>query len=335
MRLGNDQEEEKLISFEHKFFVAMREGYFRKSSNGEPVYVIAMAGASEDSPEIVLPLNGIRREFKLDDDTPDGAMLKTVAESLNFIKVLWIGDPIPKEILTGEASWEVSDRDREIAYNRITLQLVNWMSGDERTVSNTAELLDLIESDEIKANINAAFGKAAESLGLGRDNKMEILDLIRALAEELAHIEALRNLFQEVKMIETKIRELHQVYNHDASVMDYLQPITRLIIFAAKEYQETFDQIDAQTGEIIAALRNIDAQLKYLHTARDNLYCRLVAWDEMFKLWQNQLVKRARKTEDLLRQTYQFLAPRFMQEDEWVLFSQLQNQKEMQTAMRW
>ena len=97
-----------------------------------------------------------------------------------------------------------------------------------------------------------------------------------------------------------------------------------------------FDQIDAQTGEIIAVLRNIGAQTKYIHQVRDDLYCRLIVWDEMFKLWKAQNASRSLQTEELLRKTYQFLAPRFMQEDKWVLFSQLQDKKgEMKTAMRW
>jgi len=334
---GSETSEEQVIKFDHPFFEKMKAGYFRKASDGVPVFVLQMAeNEGEDQPEVLLPFKGIKREFGMEEDSPDGAMLDMVAESLSFIKVLRIGDPIPLEVLTGEASWEVSARDRNIAYQRITLQLVTWMTGDELKASTPEDLMQLVENEEIKAKINEAFEEAAEKMGLGRDNKEEVVNLIGTLAEELAHIEALRSLFENVRMMEHKIRELRKVYSNEKGVLEYLQPITQLIIIAANEYQVLFDQIDAQTGEIIAVLRNIGAQTKYIHQVRDDLYCRLIAWDEMFKLWKAQNASRSMQTEDLLRKTYQFLAPRFMQEDKWVLFSQLQdNKKEMKTAMRW
>ena len=61
-----------------------------------------------------------------------------------------------------------------------------------------------------------------------------------------------------------------------------------------------------------------------------------MAWGDMFENWDRAFVKRSSDNEELLRKSYQFLAPRFMQVDEWVLFTQLQEgDKEMATAMRW
>ncbi|MBT5374226.1 MAG: hypothetical protein HOI33_11120 [Rhodospirillaceae bacterium] len=334
---SNAGSKDEVIKFDHPFFEKMKEGYFRKASDGVAVFVVKMAeDEGKDHPEVLLPFKGIKREFGMEEDSPDASMLDMVDESLKFIKVLRVGDAIPLEVLTGEASWEVSDRDRNIAYQRITLQLVTWMTGDEMKASSPEDLMQLVENEEIKTKINEAFEEAAEKMGLGRDNKEEVVNLIGTLAEELAHIEALRTRFEGVIMMVSKIRELGKVYSNEKGVLEYLQPITQLIIIAKNEYQALFDQIDAQTGEIIAVLRNIGAQTKYIHQVRDDLYCRLIVWDEMFKLWKAQNASRSLQTEELLRKTYQFLAPRFMQEDKWVLFSQLQDKKgEMKTAMRW
>ena len=82
-------------------------------------------------------------------------------------------------------------------------------------------------------------------------------------------------------------------------------------------------EADAQTAEIMDMLKNIDKQTEFIRNLRDDLYCRLMAWDEMFTAWEPIEMTRSEGDPNLLRETYRFLAPRFMQMDEWVLMTQL------------
>ncbi len=188
-----------------------------------------------------------------------------------------------------------------------------------------------------KEKVNQAFKEAATELGLGADQTEAVIKLIMTLAEKLSHIEALREQFQSVHMINDKIIKLKKTYGNEISVMEILNPVARLLIIAIKEYQDLFDQVDAKTGEIMAVLKNIGIQTQFIHQIRDNLYRRLRAWDKMFKAWEGTEPKRSRDIEELVRATYQFLAKRFMPVDEWVLFSQLQDGggSGVDTSMRW
>ena len=68
---------------------------------------------------------------------------------------------------------------------------------------------------------------------------------------------------------------------------------------------------------------------------RDDLYRRLKAWDKIFESWEEVTMSRSDDNEGLLRETYRFLAPRFMKTDDWVLYSQLLESDKTTTTMRW
>jgi hypothetical protein len=75
--------------------------------------------------EVLLPVPGIRREFQIDEESADEEMLDLVSSGLDYVKVLMPGDDLPPELLTGEASWEISEQHRTIARQRISMQLVS------------------------------------------------------------------------------------------------------------------------------------------------------------------------------------------------------------------
>ena len=95
-----------------------------------------------------------------------------------------------------------------------------------------------------------------------------------------------------------------------------------------EEFGEEFDMADGQTGEIISVLKNIGTQRDYIRSVRNYVYRRLVAWDELLRGWEREPGRMAETVPDLLRKTYQFLAPRYMQTDDWLLASQVQGNQE-------
>ncbi len=330
-----DDDGDPIISFDLGFFASVEGAYFRMSEQAEePVFVMDLG----ENNEVSLPLPGIMREFGIEEDSDDAKVLALVAEGLHYVKILRLGDKIPKELLTGEASWEVTDEHRKVAYQRITLQMVTWLSGDEITVTNPGELAQVAEDPKTKEKVKVAFNEAAEQLGFGADEAGvdQVISLIEKLAEEFAYIEALRDRHQLVLMMNGKIQELRKLYAHEKTIFEIVEPVGRLMLVAVKDYQNLFDQVDAQTGEIMAVLKNIDAQTKFVQKLRDDLYRRLVCWDEMFGIWKPAAILKSLTNESLLRRTYRFLAPRFMQVDDWILMNQLLEKKEeRKTEMVW
>ena len=85
------------VTFEHSVFNRVDDGVFRLSPDGEAVFAMRI-GETEAS----LSLPGIRREFGIEEGSADAIMLDLVIDALKFVQALRIGDPVPKELLTGE-----------------------------------------------------------------------------------------------------------------------------------------------------------------------------------------------------------------------------------------
>ncbi|HSV28344.1 MAG TPA: hypothetical protein VLL76_02265, partial [Candidatus Omnitrophota bacterium] len=270
-----------VIWFEHKFFQSFEDLYFRLTDSGEAVAVIKLA-----SNDAVLSFDGIKREFMLPDDSADAQMLNKVAEGLMFVRGLRPGEKLPKEILTREASWEPTDRHRRIAHQRLTMQLVTWLTGNEHIFTSAEELMQVAEDPQVKKNINLAFAEAAEALGLGRDRREEVVHYIESLAKELAYIEAERDIFAEIKKVDEKVQGFRRLYSSDRGMIETTDQVARLSQRALKVFQDYFDQVDAQTGEILAMLKNIDNQVDYIREVRDELHRRLIPWEDIIPIWK-------------------------------------------------
>jgi len=317
-------EPETTISFEHVFFRTVEGCYFKLlEDTGEAVMIMPIQNG-----DVSLKLGGIKNELNLKDDDHDAKVLDTIAEALKYVRGIKAGDPVPSELLTGRASWEVSPKDRETAHNRVTMQLVSWMSGDEMLLTEPDQLAQIVEDPKTREKINAAFIEAAESLGLGKDRREDVISLVSNLAEELAFIETLRVQLHKVEEIHELVIELEQKYKAEMSVMDVIQPVRRLFKIALDGLHDSFDEIDAQTGEILSVLKNIGAQTKFIRTVRDDLHSRLWAWEHQIEEWGTTMPKRSQHNEHLLDELYRFLAQRFLPTQEWELYTKAQDKTE-------
>ncbi len=320
-----------VVAFQHPFFTAVENGHFRLSEgNEEPSFVIRL---SED--DVVLPLGGISREFGIAEDSADGKMLAQVSEALHYVKLLRIGHPLPKEVTTGEASWEIAEEHMVAAYQRLTLQLASWMTGSEHMFTSREELSQIADDPKTRDSINAAFAEAANKLGLGADGGEQVVQMIEGLAGELAHIEALRDRFHGVIRMLEKAKALRRVYANEASVRENADACVRMLTIAVPSYQQIFEVVDAQTSEIMAALKNIDSQRDFIRTIRNDLYKRLSAWTEVLEAWEQIEPLHSRYNEEWLAKTYRFLAPRFLKVDEWELHTRFESHQERKTERQW
>ncbi len=307
------------VSFEHSFFHRVNDIYFKNDDTlGEAIAVVKLGEET-----VSLPLNGIRREFNLS-GTADGTMLSILSKALRYVSALRIGDPIPSEIINRKASWEPDARHKQIAYHRLAMQVLGWLSGDEHIITDPEELLQVAGDPMFRKKINDAFSEAAEHLGLGRENKEQVTHILAELAHELSYIEAMRDQFKQMEIMDRKIQELRRIYGNSRTVLEVADPCARLMESALTQFRQLFEQADAQTGEIMGVLKNIDQQKSFIQDVRDDLHVRLLAWQEMLEHWHHQPVRRGEAAEKLLNETYRFLAPRFMAVDEWAMMTKLQ-----------
>ncbi|MQX36442.1 hypothetical protein [Roseospira navarrensis] len=307
------------VQFEHVFFHKVDDLYFCLEHGTEQPLAVVSLGEEKLS----LPFPGIQREFKIEPGSRDGVMLSLLAKGLKYVKGLRIGDPVPKEVTSGEASWSPKEKHKQIAYHRLAMQLLGWLSGDEHVISNPDELMQVAGDPTFRKQVNDAFGEAARALGL--PNKEAVTEMIQGLSHELAYIEALRDEFAAMQRMLRKTELLRRLYKDEHSQLETANSLIRLVTLAVADFGERFETVDAQTGEIMAALKNLDTVKSYLHKQRDDLRARLVAWGDLLVKWNNHPMKPGRETEDLMLETFRFLAPRYMPVDEWVMMSRLQD----------
>lgn len=295
----------------HQVFTMLGAVSFRRArADGTPVMVVTLGDR-----EAVVPLRALQREFGIGDDSADGRMLGLIAESLDYVCGLSLGDKLPSEVLTGRASWEPSAEHKRLAMNIIRLQLLSWIDPEAADPAKGDPLLRLENEPALRQQVQLAFERAATELGL--PDRDAVVALVQELAGELAYIEALRDrLLRPVQAITNRLERLMAAYRGDSQRQESASRVTRLAITARQTFQERFDELAAQTGEVMSALRNMESQQAFIRSIRDQLYREQRAWQPILDGWAAS--DPAEEVPwDLIMRTYQFLAPRYMPVTEW------------------
>jgi len=303
------------FAFEHKVF-SVEGCYFTANNKGEkPKFLMPMG---EELASIAL--GSLRQEFSIADDSSDGRLLEIVAKSLKYVQEIRPNDSIPQELLDGSASWSVEERHRTAAHARIKIQLATLMTGREDQVIQTDQIEQLIDDPEIKRRVQQAFGLVAKKLGLGPDQKQEIVNKIEHLGHELSFIEGLRERFTAITDIPPKIESLSRFYGNQTTTWEELNRVRVLLREAITDIETVFDIVDAQTCEVMTVLRSFDRHVDYIREARDDLHRRFMNWDDVIEPWQSEAgTERSDEVEQLIRQSYRLLAQKFPQTQEWAL----------------
>ncbi len=304
---------------QHRLFNRFGDPLFRRAeTDGTPVMVVLLGER-----EAALPLRALQREFDIPDDTDDGRMLALIAASLDFVTSLRLGDALPAEVLSGEASWEPSPQHLRLADARLRLQLAAWLragTAEDRSAIAPQGLIAAADAPAMRQAVDEACLRAAELLKLtGPD---AVPPMLEALAQELAYVEALRErLLQPVQAIASKLTRLAHGWRGDAAQLEKLTQVRRLNVTALRRIGGRFEELDAQTGEVLAALRNLDSQRTFIRSNRDWLYRTLRAWQPLLLEWENVGFAFDDQVRAALEHAYRFLAPRFMPVTEWLAAS--------------
>jgi hypothetical protein len=305
------------FAFEHKVFT-VKDAVFRLSQNEEPLFRVELGDLKAG-----ISISSLRNEFGIKPDSEDGKLLDLIEKALRFVKEIHPGDSIPKELLDGSCSWTVEDRHRKLAHNRMTVQLVSWLTGGDADVADTTNLEKIANDPETKQRVQKAFAEAAEKIGLGRDRAAEVIDRFETLARELSYIEALRERFQHVRLIMVKLSEMSQIYKQERAIIEELVRVQMLMRNPDGEFQNDFGLVDAHTSEIVNMLKKIDMQLAFIRSNRDDLHYKLMKWDDLIEKWETTKIERGEGLENLMRATYRFVAQHYPLRSNW----QLQNKR--------
>ncbi len=299
------------FAFEHKIF-GVKGAHFKLTHDTKEAALFVELGEMKGA----IPIRSICQEFGIDKDSTDAELLNTISSSLKFVREIHPNDSIPTEILDGSASWCIEEIHKQVARGRITMQLISWLAGSEEIITNMGELEAIANDPSTKEKVQNAFKEIAAKLGITKDDVVEkVDDVIR----ELAYIEALRDHYSHIKKISNNIDRLRTVYKRDRGMIEDLSRIYALIEPVINGFDSTFDEMDAQTCEVLTILKNYAPTIEHIRRIRDDLHQRFMIWDDMIEGWKNLSAEEDPLVERQLKVTYRFLAQNFIQAQTWRL----------------
>jgi len=299
------------FDFEHKVFSLPGAFFALDPTNKEPVLNILLGDL-----KAALPFNTIRESFDIGDGQ-DLKLMEMVSKGLKFVKIIRPGEQIPGELLDGRASWAVEERHRVIARGRLTMQLVSWITGNETIITDLSELEQIIDDPTSKARVREACRQIATKLGVEGNSEQFITDRIDDLSQELSYIEALRDRFKAIRQIDENLGKIAQIYRGDRLFVSEISRVRSLLKKPLRMFDDVFEQADAQTGEIVGALKDFKTTIGFIRKIRDDLRSRLLEWEELLASWDGVDIERSMKIEQLCKQAYRFTANRFMESQVW------------------
>jgi len=304
------------FKFQHKVFSAPGAVFRLDRVRGEVSMYVDLGGEVTAS----VPLRSLVATFQLDRDSDDARLLLDVERGLRFVREIRPGDSIPSEIVDGTASWTVEDRHREMTQTRLTRQLVRWLIGTGAAAGVAVEDFDaMLQSEEARSMVNRAFAEAATYLELGEDGREKVVQMLEQLAGEMSYIEALRERLSGALAIPRRLRSLGALYKRERSLQETLHRTMLLMERPIAEIRQAFDLLDAQTSEVMSALRNLQSTIAFIRTERDRLRDRVLLWDEVIDVWRDVPMERTDRTDRLIKDLNRFVVTHFPMEQRWAL----------------
>jgi hypothetical protein len=293
------------FAFENAVFQAPGVHFACKGPSRTPMFCIDLGGR-----EGVVELTALRRQFKIEAGSHDDEMIILAARSLKYVPEIRPGDNVPNEILDGSASWRISPKHAELARKRLEVQMLSWVSGKEIILTNVEDISSYLEQDENKTKLRQAFRNAAKALGHDENDHKPVLSALVVIGRELGYIEALREWFSRVLIIAQKLKILGKVCGGDKRLKGDITQMQPLFAKSASEFQDIFRELDAQTGEIMGALKSVDRQIAFIRERRDALHQLSMEWTDTVALWNGFTPENAAKYISACQTTYRFLAVR-------------------------
>jgi len=301
-----------IFDFRHKVFALPGARFAMDGRRQATMFYVNLGNLTVSLTPLVL-----RREFNIEISSLDSQLIELASQALRHVKEVRPGDSIPKELIDGSASWSVEERHRLLAKAKLLAQVATWFA-QEGTVASVQDILTTTENDLVaKEEFQAAFAAIAQSLGLDRDRKQEIIDHIDSIARELCYIEALRDHAAQLRTIYEKVFQLARIAKGDPEITEELSRVQILLKQPVLEYTSRFAQIDAQTSDLLEQLRNPHRQIKIIRDARDDIHSKLLPWNDIFDRWRDQQIVLDHSTDESVHRLYHWLAANYAPARVW------------------
>ncbi len=292
---------------------------------GEPVFRLSegMRVASMvvqlDNEETVLPLRSVAREFAIDPEADDGRMLTLIEQALDYVVALKLGDNLPTELRSGEASWQPNPQDRLIAASRVRHELLRCVFSllGKADTSTNSDLPGWENEPGNRVLLDQAIAGATAAIGGGID-EAEINTRLASIGEEMAYIVSMhRALIRGMSAMAKKL-----MMNYDRVPTMHQETVKQVQVLArlgTTEIMRRFKDVDARLEDVLAMLRDITAMVAWLRRQRDWLFRTNHAWEPVFKDWAGAPQHVDEFFMKVVERTYGFLAPRFMSFQDWTI----------------
>ena len=325
--------------FEHAVLSKLGNVVFRLAETDRAPVLVTPMGATI----AVLPLRSLQLQLGIGADSADGRMLAQVARALDFIEELRPGDALPMEILCGEASWHPDPMHRDIACARVTLQLTTLFDdaapGERAAIAWTsaASRLALAAASAPGMALRVKISTIELAATLGLPDSAAATQLLQEVMHEMSFIEALRvRLLDRVARLFERWETLVQYLASNLSGLELINRVRRLADIGLRRIRARFKDLEQQTADLLATLRDLPARRAVIRLHRDWLYCSLRAWEGVLSAWETASPTWSDDTWPLLSRTYRFLAPRFMPTQEWLLSTRARQPEEgLRNRMVW
>lgn len=318
-----------ICQLSHAGFRMLGEPLFRLSEGARiPSMVIKF-----EKQETVLPLRSVAREFGIDLESADGKMLDLIEQALDFVVAIKLGDKLPSELNSGEASWSPNELDRRTAGSRVRRNLVRCVyarTGDIDTVSN-GDTPGWEDEPKNRPLLQQAIAGAA--VILGDTDPAEVIERVAAIIAEVAHIESMRRILTRgiASMSDKLMRHQEQV---PISRRDTVKQVQALARRGLREIMSRFDDVDLRLNDVPAMMSDLPAAIAWLRRQRDWFFRTNHAWSPVFAEWAGAPNHFDDFLWKVVERTYLFLAPRFMSFHDWIV-KDLRIQKQTSTAQVW
>jgi hypothetical protein len=303
----------EICHLDHPGFRLLGEPVFRLSEGSRvPSMVVQF-----ESVDAVLPLRAVAREFKLEPQSGDGRMLGLIEQALDFVVAVRLGDTLPSELYSGEASWEPSATDRRIAASAVRHHLVRCVYAllDAPVSIKGGPVAGWEEDSWNRVLLQQAITGAAAQIEGTSENEIETR--VDALCNEFAYIGCMRRtLIRGIKGPKEKLLRI-KLSDLPTARQETVRQVQNLAKRGLAEITSRFDAVDQRLEDVLAMVRDLPPAVAWLRSQRDWQFRANHAWTPVFTDWAS-----APSTFDdflwkVIERTYMFLAPRFMSFQEW------------------
>ena len=261
-----------------------------------------------------LKLASLCAEFGIEKGYNDDVLLNLVKRGIPYVRQIRPNDVIPSEVLDGSASWQIDNRHASLAMTRLSMRLVNWLTGSDMDTMDPAAVLAIAEDKEMAERVNQGLEKASNII---KKKKEEVIVRFENLAKELAYIEALRDYYLGIYQLFGRLKKFQAIYSDDANLVQEIERMRQLMKPPVGKVRETFERIDLATMEVLPLIKSYEAKITLIRTTRDELHLETTIWQDLKLIWDGVPDYRSDEAKIALQNTYKFLAKNFTVSHSW------------------